>query len=79
MRGLEQVAGALELVLVGERGGGVDAVDNSFRTVAVEDLEHEAASQHVVGQVAEHVLDDESAMGPVGQEGGPVEPRHRSR
>src|SRR2546425_39932 len=47
VRRVEEVAGALELVLVGERGGGVDAVHDGVRAVAIEDLEHEAALQHV--------------------------------
>ena len=53
MRRLEQVAGALELVLVGERGGGVDAVDHRFRAVTLENLKDEAALQDLVREIAE--------------------------
>ena len=79
VRRVEEVAGALELVLVGERGGGVDAVHDGVRAVAIEDLEHEAALQHVVRQIAEHVFDHQAAVRRFGQEGRAIEPGDRGR
>ncbi len=55
-------------VLIGERGRRVDAVHHHVRPVALQHLDEEAAADHLFGEVAVHVLDQQPpVLGPVRQ------------
>ena len=58
----EQVLGALERVLIGERRRGVDAVHDGVRLVFQQQLVQEAAVEDVVGEFAQQVLEHQPAV-----------------
>ncbi len=76
---VEQPACALEDVLVGKCGGGVDAVYHGVRFVAKQQLEQQAALEHGLRQIAVQVAEDQRAMRGVTQDDREIEPRHRRR